>query len=341
MTIIVSPSVRKGDIDSFFDRSNSHREVNVMTTELDATQATLQLTKNLSEVFSNGVKKLIEEKHIYQHITIDPQTILSEVCARVSRKEQERFDDIAKQFTESVRFSPSTTEIFITGKGDYTPQTPVPTLLLKNVKIFCPRCDEREIASPIWYSELSNELRKPNMFSFGSIKHHLPANYLPPTFQMFVIVYQCQRREDPPQSFLVRRDGWRLTLDGRSPMEQVDVPTFLPKLEKSLFRDALVAVHGGKVLAGLFYLRTFIEKFARRQTRLAGKITGDEIMSAYADLLPAEHRDHMPSLRHWYDQLSDALHDARDDAQLFETARAEIEKHFDIRRVFKIPETSH
>jgi hypothetical protein len=45
----------------------------------------------------------------------------------------------------------------------------------------------------------------------------------------------------------------------------------------------------------------------------------------------------MPSLREWYDKLSEALHSAREGAPLFETAKAQIERHFDIRRVFKIP----
>ena len=142
--------------------------------------------------------------------------------------------------------------------------------------------------------------------------------------------------------FLVRRDGWRITLDGRSPMEEVDVRTFLPKAEKIFFRDALVAVHGGKVLAGLFYLRTFIEQFARRQTGITDKF-GDAVMKAYGDILPTQHRDHMPSLRSLYERLSEALHAARcdkNDEALFEKAREDIEKHFDIRRVFKIPELS-
>jgi hypothetical protein len=306
-----------------------------MTTQLDAYQATTQLTKNLSQAFSNEVKKLIEAKHIYQRISIDPQKIVSEVRARVCISGQQRFDTEAHQFIESVRFVPSTDP----EARASLEEPPLPILLIENVKIFCPRCDEREIASPIWYRELSNELRKPSVFSFGSIKHRLPANYLPVPFQMFVIVYQCQRCEDPPQSFLVRRDGWRLTLDGRSPMEQVDAPTFLPKPEKGLFRDALVAVHGGKVLAGLFYLRTFIEQFARRQTGITDK-SGGAIMKAYSDLLPAQYRDHMPSLREWYEHLSEALHEARGDEALLEKGREEIEKHFDIRRVFKIPEVS-
>ncbi|MFY9560310.1 MAG: hypothetical protein WAQ52_08770 [Terriglobales bacterium] len=44
----------------------------------------------------------------------------------------------------------------------------------------------------------------------------------------------------------------------------------------------------------------------------------------------------MPSLREWYDKLSAKLHGADEDEVLFETARTEIEEHFDIRRVYKM-----
>jgi hypothetical protein len=41
----------------------------------------------------------------------------------------------------------------------------------------------------------------------------------------------------------------------------------------------------------------------------------------------------MPSLGEWYEKLSEALHSAKEDSELFESAREKIEKHFDIRRV--------
>lgn len=124
-------------------------------------------------------------------------------------------------------------------------------------------------------------------------------------------------------------------------MEDIEVPQEIPKAERHLFRDALVASHAGKMLAGL-YLRTFIEQFARRQTgKTADRATGDEIMDAYATLLPQAQRDQMPSLKHWYDRLSEALHAARADERLFEEALADIDRHFDMRRVFRIADAGH
>lgn len=121
-------------------------------------------------------------------------------------------------------------------------------------------------------------------------------------------------------------------------MEYVDVPKCIPKEERNLFRDAMIAAHGGKILAALFYLRVFIEQFARRVIGETGRRYGVELMEEYGRTLPVAHRDTMPSLREWYEKLSDPIHAAREDDQLFEAAREAIEQHFEIRRVFKIPE---
>lgn len=199
------------------------------------------------------------------------------------------------------------------------------------MKLFCSTCSAREAFRPIWFFEITNELLRQNLkgekfkITFGN------------TFQLFYLVYQCQRCETKPEVFLVKRDGLDLSVEGRSPIEHIEIPNYVPREERHWFRDAVIAFQTGKVLAALFYLRTFTEQFARRKTNLKeGRKTGDEIMAAYADTLPIGLRDSMPSLREWYDKLSEALHGAREDADLFEAARGNIEKHFDIRRVHEL-----
>jgi hypothetical protein len=203
------------------------------------------------------------------------------------------------------------------------------TLVLPNVSLFCRQCGRREAFAPIW----SNDVSSPIVHGGRQIK-------LPDGFQIFFLVYECQRCFGRPEGFLVRRDSWLLGLHGRSPIELVEIPAYVPKAESSLYRDAVIAFNSGKILAGLFYLRTFIEQFARRVTGLTGRVTGDEIMDAYYKALPAPNKDQMPSLREWYDKLSEAVHSAKEDVALFETAKAQIEKHFDMRRVFEITEKS-
>ncbi|HEY6343791.1 MAG TPA: hypothetical protein VIY49_20035 [Bryobacteraceae bacterium] len=158
---------------------------------------------------------------------------------------------------------------------------PLFTLIVGNIKVFCESCDARETFAPIQLSEMTDSVRKRC--------HSEPARWgqePPPNLQLYSLTYQCQRCERFFSSFLVRREDWRLILEGRSPLEHIEVANFLPRAERDYFRDALIAIHAGKTLAALFYLRTFIEQFARRQTGKAGRATGDEIMEAYNDLIP-------------------------------------------------------
>src|SRR5581483_6247145 len=202
--------------------------------------------------------------------------------------------------------------------------------ILPNVKLFCQKCARREAFKLIWFTDVANEVKKPLS---DPVMSDVAA-----TFQMWLLVFRCQSCLGPLEGFLVRRDEWKLSLEGRSPIENFELPTFLPKTELQWFRDAVVARNSGKVLAALFYLRTFIEQFARRQTKMDGKITGGEIMTAYSTLLPETQRSSMPSLKEWYENLSAALHGAIEDADLFENARVQIERHFDFRRIYNIAE---
>jgi hypothetical protein len=151
------------------------------------------------------------------------------------------------------------------------------------------------------------------------------------------LLYQCQHCLGTPEGFLVRRTGWNLGLHGPSPIEVVEVPAYVAKPECWLYRDAAIAFNSGKILAGLFYSRTFVEQFARRITGRTG-VTGDQILDEYNKTLPSPAKDQMPSLRVWYDKLSGAQHSARQDAALFEAAKTEIDTHFDIHRVLKMSE---
>jgi hypothetical protein len=144
------------------------------------------------------------------------------------------------------------------------------------------------------------------------------------SLQLFVLVYQCQRCEGIPVAFFVKSDETKkLVLVGRFPIEHMEIHSAIPNKEEKWFRDAVIACQSGKTLAGLFYLRSFIEQFARRVTGMLDiKETGDAILSAYSDTLPPKVRDSAPSLKDWYDKLSEAIHGAKDDTELFESAQS-------------------
>lgn len=291
-------------------------------------EALPRIIEKLNAALADGLKDLLETKHVYQKISIDAAAAFKEYEGRIYGDDDKLFADTRNACLNLSNMLVSDREVFSEAKDA---RSPILTLVLKSVKLFCSACDSKEAFRPVWWTDATNELRKP------ASRERLIGS-LPPQYQLFAIAYQCQRCTGTPHGFLVRRENWALYLDGRSPFEEIEIPAFIPRAERNHYRDAVIATHGGKILAALFYLRTFIEVFARRQTNLPGRVTGDDLMSAYAETLPQGQRDHMPSLREWYERLSEALHAAREDTALLYRAREEIDRHFEFRRLFRIGE---
>lgn len=300
---------------------------------LDEIQALREeLIRSISREAGKKLKMLLEEKHIYQNVLIDARNLINAWAAKVRMMssgiliDEGEFDD--------AHLIMSTSMMSFVERGGPPQAQPSLTLLVQNPKLFCVKCGTSEVFRPVWCYDLTNELLKEQRFGESTG----PSVALPPGFQLFSILLQCQRCMGKPEAVLIGREGWRLNLHGRSPMEYVDVPNFIPKDERDLYRDAIVAAHGGKILAALFYLRVFIEQFARRVIGETGRRYGEELMEEYGKTLPDPQRSTMPSLREWYEKLSAPIHAAREDAKLFEEAREAIGQHFEIRRVYKISE---
>jgi hypothetical protein len=286
------------------------------------------LVARLSEAASSALKQLVEAKHLYQKVSVPADSIIKEVRA-TTLDARLLFDRAVDPFLKNFRFMLSSA-IVRTADRDGV-ETTWPTLAISNVKIFCTHCHSREAFAPIWYRDLVNDLAKPVARGNGPV-----SDSLSPGYQLFWLAYQCQVCNGSPEAFMVRRKDWDLFHEGRSPIEFIEIPSFMPKEEREYFRDALIAHNTGKTLAGLFYLRTFIEQFARRKTAAKGRLPGDQIFDEYNKTIPEKQRDQIPSLRDWYEKLSEALHEAKSDNELFERAKDEIERHFDFRRLYKI-----
>lgn len=288
-----------------------------------------RLLRDISNEASSKLRALLEGKHIYQSVLIDGERLISEWKAGV--------ENLGATVTESdlgfaqQRFVLSESQINAVDRVGGA--SSILTLIVGNIKLFCSTCKERETFSPVWFRDMANELTEPVFFVTEAT-----APPPPDGFQLFYITLECQHCQGKPEGMMVRRQGWRLSLDGRSPMEYVIVPPHIPKNERTYYRDAIIAGHGGKILAGLFYLRTLIEIFARRATGETGKRHGDELMDEYYKILPEAYRDLMPSLKQWYGKLSEPIHTGKDDGPLFDEAREAIERHFEMRRLFKIAE---
>jgi hypothetical protein len=291
---------------------------------LNDQEAFAALLGGLNKAIADQFKTLIEQKHVYQKVALEHEPVYAAVTEKLSSAYKWEFKARLETLPRGIALvskMPPFAEMML-GKSALV-------LIPTNVKLFCNKCSRSEAFAPVWYKDVTGDLRQKSE----------PLR-MPPELQFFCFAFQCQSCAGVPelQSFLIRYEDFQMSVHGRSPIEHIELPPYIPKAERDWFRDALIALHGGKTLAALFYLRTFIEQFARRQTGLTGKKTGDEIMTAYAETLPQAQRSSMPSLREWYDKLSEAIHDAKEDSELFEKARTEIEHHFDIRRVFKIPD---
>src|SRR5665213_177037 len=292
------------------------------------TEGLQELTKRLVQEWSEYLRKLLEEKHLYQNVEVPVSVVMSSITANIHEGQLQHFNLLAKHWEErrlvpAMKLSGEGTSI----SGAMVQITP-PILLVTNAKLFCSICGGPEVFSPLWAKDVATEC----------LDHRGGAMPRKDNSHLIFLAFQCQRWGSDPEGFIVRRKNYRLYLEGRSPIEHVEVPRYLPKQEAHFFSDAVIAFNAGKKLAGLFYLRVFLEQFDRRVTGIDGRIAGEELMNAYAETLPVAHRDYMPSFREWYDKLSAALHGAIEDEGLFEGAKSEIDKHFDIRRVFKISE---
>jgi hypothetical protein len=274
---------------------------------------------------------LLETKYLYQKASIDAEAVFARLKEKVLPNWHSEYDALV-QAVSAMPFI-LTTNITIGQPQGSLGQIPL-AVRLKNVTMFCqrPSCERGEAFRPIWHIDMAREVRP-------LWPAQVPRLPIPTDFQVFLLAFQCQHCEGIPEAILVKRSKWQLSLDGRSPMASVEVVPFIPRKESYLFRDAIIAHGAGKTLAGLFYLRTFVEQFGRRITGIAGKETGDHILSEYSKTLPPNVRDSMPSLAEWYDKLSAAIHAASPDEELFKTAQEKIEKHFEIRKAMSIPET--
>jgi hypothetical protein len=144
-------------------------------------------------VFNNFIAEqlrlLFETKHLYQKLSIAPDEIYTTLIQAMPAVPafKEDFANRVRQFT-GAKFTVADRPLTATGK-------PIPCLVVGNVKLFCSKCDTREAFRPIWFSEITNEILQQTKSS-GELKFKMAFGA---TFQLFYVVYQCQRCEGKPE----------------------------------------------------------------------------------------------------------------------------------------------
>lgn len=151
--------------------------------------------------------------------------------------------------------------------------------------------------------------------------------------QVFWIPLQCDGCKSTMVVFLVTRKGLKIRLTGRSEFENIKSPAFVPKALRDFYSQAVLAFACGQTLPALFLLRTLIEQHMRSRTKTPD-LRGDALCDEYSKLLDEDFRQRVPSLKDIYGKLSDAIHRADPDSELFRREVERIERHFEAQAVF-------
>jgi hypothetical protein len=294
-------------------------------TTIPGAEALALMRSRLQAAIESGLLLMLSGKHLYQHVEIDVSQLFvpreGDGAVFDAKGLENTFDALLRLEWSLTRMTGE--PVFLRDRPD--PLTaPIP-FAAPIVKLYCYFCKRLEPFHP---------QRTDRIFDGG-----YPDAPKVRT-QIFLVLLGCHSCTRAFTVFMFRRDGVRLSIAGRSPLENVEVPAFLPKDRTDrFFRDAIVAANSGKVLAGIFYLRTMIEQHARIVAGPAlvstpGQIPrADDFLNAYMNSLDAGFRQRAPSLRSTYETLSAAIHEANESMEIFDAARRDIVLHFDLLRL--------
>lgn len=311
---------------------------------------------DVGELFQQQVtlalKSLLQEKTLYQSIMIDigpikerirsVKGVWTPVESNYSQPlSKERIDAIAQQPLEThlatcerLAWSFDTQDSLPQGLLSTNPHHEVNThdqldLLLPTINVACNFCTG---VLPPHNSGYLNQAKP----VFNEVLCSGP-----PLIQIFLLPYTCQNCKEEPIFFLVHREGVKLTLTGRSRLMKVDIPRSIPKQEGVHYGDAVIANMAGKTLAGLFFLRVFVEQYMRRVTKSEGKMRGEDLGDRYALLLDDQFPKKFRSLKTIYEELSDKLHSADPSTEQFAKSVRDINLHFDQLLLLPLKNTQH
>jgi len=297
-----------------------------------------------NEILSK-ITLLLESKHLYQSVVVDfakasedPLGLPKQLRPIVTGGTfPENEDGLIRDYAvKPWRFEPEVHgwEHRFGGLSSIGDSNKLPSLTLRPIKINCDHCDAILPAHNAGFRELlflTSEL---------TVKQQTETMDSAQIVQIFCFPFQCQSCRGEPIVFMVRREGLKLTVVGRSHFEKVQTPPFIPKQEREYYTDAVIAFRAGRTLAALFYLRTMIEQYFRRVLKISEKLSGDELGDRYAGLLADDFPRRFKSLRTVYEELSVKIHSANKDEQQYHQSLSDIEKHFDLLRHFPLKEAT-
>lgn len=286
--------------------------------------------KPFTESIVSAFKQLLNTKHLYQSVEIpfkESDELFPRLIFEIRRQyyisnpsiEKSKFNQIYDLSTKvSWVIQNPYEKISKQVLNDMTPNAEF-SILPPTIRSYCRVCKNNEPYNFVKGYEMIDEFKEPDK-----------------RIQVFALTYECQGCKEIPETFLISREKNKLTLSGRSPIEQVKVPKYLPKEQAKYVSDAIVAYNSGQTLAGLFQLRVFIEQYVRSKSSDQETKNIEGLFTEYASTLPIEFKGKFPSLQSVYDSLSQDIHLANPNIESYEKAIKDIERHFDAKRLFEI-----
>ena len=264
---------------------------------------------------TDALRGLLEGKHLYQSI------LLAEIP----------FPDIVNAFTMSQQqLAGITRNSWIVANPRMVvgpqPEDAGIQFIIPHVQMYCKTCERSRPFNPQTAAE-------PLAGSSTTYRHVRTNEGV--MVQVFAVAFECQGCKGPHEVLLIHRDGYRLTLCGRAPIEHVEVSKAIPTEVAKFYSGAIVAHQCGQTLAALFLFRTCIEQWMRKWD--TNEARTEDAMKKYLESLPDDFKQRFPSLPNIYSKISAALHTANAGAGLFDESAKDIVEHFDARRLFKLP----
>lgn len=288
-------------------------------------EAAEALRSGFAERAAAALHELLERKHLYQSVRAQlDETFIFECAAQAPTERRSWFLAVGEMLKDGPwdlsPFGPGGSggnSVGQIGGGDIRRlQVRAP-----DVKLYCkmPGCRRQEPFNMVGCTDMLG-----GEYSLAR-----------PVRQIFGLSCVCQSCKGEPTIFLVRREGLKLTLVGRSSIEHVEVPTVIPRSVEHFYSGAVVAHQSGQTLAGNFMLRTLVEQWVRSFPSTAA-MRVEDALDWYYSKLPEAFKQHSPSLREIYEHLSSDIHAAKGDESVFTSEMARIVEHFDGWRFYKL-----
>ena len=305
-----------------------------MTTQLDFVSAAFH------KMVADGLGELLERRHLYQSVTIDmaPYDQREEQIRKAIADKRPVTNESSAVYNRIIQFRSGPWAFSLEGVlpailvPPQRKETPTPNWFNPpTVRVACTSCDGVAPPHNPGYLGLTTD----SVFTYTSRQRGT---------QVFALPYQCQNCKCEPLFFLVRREGLKLTLVGRSQFPEVLIPDFIPKNQQKFYRNALIADQTAFTLAAALYLRCVIEQYFYQVVpeaeikAIAGKPTGDELADLYAKTLPKGFPDSFPSLKKAYSDLSAIIHSGKENDETkksFVAIRTAVDGHFKAIQLFR------